>query len=423
MKIGTKLVSAAAASLILTSAAILLLTSARLSEFSSNAQTSLHASTSSIFEAAVSGALNLVSSTDEALKLQVEKNMEVGMFLISSAGSLGLLEETQSLSRLNQKGEVEGTLNLRIPAFGETKILATDDASASVPIVDALSGLVGGAATVFQRVNTEGDFTAVATSIIGPDKKRSIGLSLPARQPDGSSSPVVARVLNGERYVGVLNLRGQAYVAAVQPLMDMEGDTSAALFVGVLQSQFESLRNTLSQTRIGGRGSVFVMQGHGENRGSYLLSPDGSQSNQNMLAVRDGAERLFAVEMLEKAIAAADGKVVEYEYMWRNSQTESFRPMRVALSYYAPWDWVIGAQAYEEDFEEGVRLMKSLASRTLLQILGVSVLAVLLASLGFWWVSQGISRRLQQLMVVAQTLARGDVMEAESILSKGSDEI
>ena len=121
--------------------------------------------------------------------------------------------------------------------------------------------------------------------------------------------------------------------------------------------------------------------------------------------------------MLDKAIAAADGKVVEYEYMWRKDQTESFRPMRVALSYYAPWDWVIGDQAYEEDFEEGVRLMKSLASQTLLQVLGISVLAVVLASLGFWWVSQGISRGVRLMTVVAQTLARGDVAGAADILA------
>ena len=116
---------------------------------------------------------------------------------------------------------------------GQTKIAQNFDPAVPTPLVDEIVKRAGGAATLFQRMNEQGDMLRVATSVVGADGRRAVGTFIPAVGPDGKRTPVVDTVLRGETFVGRAQVVGQWHLTAYQPIKDAAGKVVGALFFGL----------------------------------------------------------------------------------------------------------------------------------------------------------------------------------------------
>lgn len=118
---------------------------------------------------------------------------------------------------LKNRGEpkvVDGKLR-----FGEYVV------NGNYEVVDKLSSLVGGTATIFL-----GD-TRISTNVMKDDGSRAIGTPLV-----GAAKDVV--INRGQSFRDEADILGVPYFTAYDPLIDAEGRTFGVLYVGVKQDEF-----------------------------------------------------------------------------------------------------------------------------------------------------------------------------------------
>ncbi|MEI6559973.1 MAG: cache domain-containing protein [Rhodospirillaceae bacterium] len=121
-------------------------------------------------------------------------------------------------------------------------------------LVDTIKKLTGGTATIFQ-----GD-TRVATNVLKPDGSRAVGTRL-------AQGPAYDAVLGrGASYRGMVQILGEDYYAAYDPIKDRAGATIGVLYVGIKKSLiFQTFNDNM---RLAGFG--------------YLLSPPRSVADQSV---------------------------------------------------------------------------------------------------------------------------------------------
>jgi methyl-accepting chemotaxis protein len=120
----------------------------------------------------------------------------------------------------------------------------------------------------------------------------------------------------------------------------------------------EALRTTILSKRIGDSGYVFVLGGKGEDRGDYIISQGGKRDGENIWDAKDAEGRLFIQSMIQKAVAARPGATITERYPWANKENGKARMKVTQCAYYAPWDWVIGAGAYEDEIQAAARSVR-----------------------------------------------------------------
>ncbi len=91
-------------------------------------------------------------------------------------------------------------------------------------------------------------------------------------------------------------------------------------------------RILLSQT-IGESGYVYCIDSQGE----VQVHPDRRMIGTN----------LSAHEFVQEQIRRKEGYI---QYEWKSPGEKSARPKALFMTYFAPWDWIISASAYREDF-------------------------------------------------------------------------
>ncbi|HOX23868.1 MAG TPA: methyl-accepting chemotaxis protein, partial [Elusimicrobiales bacterium] len=105
------------------------------------------------------------------------------------------------------------------------------------------------------------------------------------------------------------------------------------------------------------------------------------RDGENIWDAKDARGHLFIQKMIEKTLAAGDGKVVMGDiYPWQNKGERSSRDKFAALIYYKPWDWVIGVSTYVDEAKEvaglSVEALRNAILITLLFGIGIAAAAV-----------------------------------------------
>jgi hypothetical protein len=185
---------------------------------------------------------------------------------------------------VNQLTNAATSVELPKMMVGGTWLGQNRDMKATTPVVDDIKQLVGGTATIFQRMNKQGDMLRVATNVEAVDKTRAIGTFIPAVNADGSANAVVSAILRGETYRGRAFVVNAWYLTAYEPIKDSKGEIIGMLYVGIKQEAVESLRKAIMGIKVGKTGYVYVLGGKGDQQGYYIISQNG---------LRDGENRLF----------------------------------------------------------------------------------------------------------------------------------
>jgi methyl-accepting chemotaxis protein len=287
-----------------------------------------------------------------------------------------------------------------------------------VPVVDEATRLTREFCTLFQRINDNGDMLRVATSVMQKDGNRAVGTFIPAKLPDGSENPVVKTVLAGSTYRGRAFVVDDWHAAAYEPIWDANHSRVVGmLYVGIgLRDINRELRDNILQIQLGRNGHVAVLGSRGNQRGHYLISPGGKRDGENLLKVQPTSEKPYAETLLEAASATSGGTA----QLVRHGPTDpedTIPGMRsTAVVAFPAWDWVICAEAKEEDFQA---IVASLDRTQKQQILTACIVVMVVGSFGFLS-SIALGRTIARPIVHAiSTLgtSTGRIIEASELLT------
>ena len=205
----------------------------------------------------------------------------------------------------------------------------------------------------------------------------------------------------------------------------------------------ESLRAMILSKRIGSSGYVFVLGGKGEDKGHYIISHQGKRDGENIWAAQDAEGRPFIQSIIQKAIAAKPDITINERYPWDDKGDGRTRVKLAQCAYYAPWDWVIGATAYEDEIEAAAQSVRKGFGAMMEVVALCSLLLLFLGGAAAFFLARSITRPIanntdildkgaeqvaaasEQLSASSQSLAEGTSEQAAVIeqLSASVEEI
>lgn len=366
-------------------------------------------------EQVVRDAYGLCENSDALLREQVAGNLRTAHQVLQRSR---LQEEAgpEKWDALNQ--ETQQRRQITLPGLLAGGVPLQQNRSVNVPtlLVDEIKRATGVEATILQRMNDEGDMLRVATTVTGPGGERAIGTYIPAIHADGTPNPINAAILNRSRYVGYAQVVGVPYIAAYEPVEDSRGRVFAMLFVGERLRNVESVRQAIMKIAIGRTGHVVVIGAKGNQRGRYILSYQGKRDGEDLNDAKDADGKFFVRAMVESALTLPKGQVFSAEYPWRDLASESPRKKLAALIYFEPWDWLINAGTYEDEYYAPARNVVSATNGLLARLSTAGLAALALASFCAVFLSRRLAKPIGITAGVAQRIASGDLMDARTEL-------
>ncbi len=355
------------------------------------------------------------------LQKEVQQSLNVAENVLHEHGRVTLDSEAISWNAVNQLTHQACKVQLPRMQFGSQWLGQNANADVPSPIVDEVEKLVGGTCTVFQRMNEAGDMLRVCTNVKKQDGTRAIGTYIPAIDPDGSPNDVVATVLKGQTFVGRALVVDQWCVAAYRPICDETNKVIGVLYFGIPQEDVPELRQGIMDMVVGTTGYVFVLGGSGDERGKYVISQGGKRDGENIYDTKDADNKPFIREAIAKALGTQNGQVEYHRYSWRNSPDEPARWKTTALTYFEPWDWVICAGTYDDDYQEAAQRVSVALNQLLVWVAVGSALALLLCGGVALVCTHRIARPIVSAMTLMERVAGGDYSQRLDV--SGTDEI
>jgi diguanylate cyclase (GGDEF)-like protein/PAS domain S-box-containing protein len=350
----------------------------------------------------------------ESLEQMLEHGLKVATDVANRQAQLDFDGTPVIWQAVNQFSGEHSNVSLPRVLYNGSWLGRNADFNTKTAIVDEVTELLGVTCTVFQRINEAGDMLRVATTVPDVDGNRAIGTYIPRHNPDGSSNPVIDTLLKGETYTGRAYVVNAWYLTGYQPLWNPSGNkVVGALYVGQKQENVTSLRRGIMDIVIGETGYVAVVGGKGEQRGRYIISRDGQRDGEDLLQTDDVEQKTQIEKRLQLAVSLEPKEASEAipvamrRYVWQNPGDKGPRDKIAALAYFEPWDWVIVASAYEEDFYPVRQRMASALSNMISWVAGVASVIIVLSLLIGYSVARGIVRPLEKAMEVFEQIGQG----------------
>ncbi len=401
--IGTQLLLVGAAVVLVTAVAMFVINQIAMSLYSKEVETSLENLTIKDLRHVTEGVYNTVQSQDELMQMMVKNGLSTTGHLISQMGGI---RQSNAVVSWEAKNQLTGELvqwNLPVLIIGNTPIPQNFNAQVYSPIVDQVVELAGGAVTLFQKANEDGDLLGVATSVIGTDGKRANGTYIPAVDTSGNPSPIVEAMKNGETYYGVAFVVDAWYVTGYQPLYSLDGEWIGAVYYGIKQESVASLRNSIANLRIGDKGEAFVISAQSTNLGEYLITQAGKQNGLKGWMLQGDEGEYYVREMIEAAQNLQGSDVAELHYSL-NGEVNI-----VQVMYYAPWKWVIGVQIPESEAKAALVQLDRIQQSSFIGEIMATLIIVALGALVMLFISKLISKPLVLLARAAGRFAMGEL--------------
>ncbi|WP_300674037.1 Cache 3/Cache 2 fusion domain-containing protein [Desulfoluna sp.] len=346
-------------------------------------------------------------STVEALNV----NLNVAWELAEREGGFHLMPEVMAWTAVNQFTKDRHEVQLPEMALGDRRLGQVESPGVPVPLVDKMMSLTGVTCTVFQKMNAAGDMLRVGTNILKRDGVRAVGSYIPAQDPGGQGNPVVAAVLRGETFKGRAFVVHSWYITSYAPIRSAGGEIIGMLYVGIPQENVAGVRTGIQSIRVGKTGYAFVL----DSQGTYVVSRGGEQDGQNILEMKDSRGVAFVRDMLVQATGLKPGETADLSY-WKKDSSGRERKKLVKVSYFAPWDWVIGAGVFEDELQAASQRIQRLGYKgqhNLFSLLGGSLVLSALC----WFFMAG--RIVQPIRAAADRLC--DIGEGEGDLTRRLD--
>jgi GAF domain-containing protein len=409
LKFGTKILLLGISSVLLTVLVLVATVVWQSGQFNALAQDQFRQSAEADLAHIAEGAYNVVEAQDQVVQEQANSGLNVAQQLIHDAGGAKLADEKIDWQAANDA--TQQTMNIQLPKMyvGDTWLGKMTGRYDTTPIIDHEQILVGGNATIFQRMNEEGDMMRVATNVLLPNGQRAIGTYVPATNPDSTPNPAIAAVLRNSEYRGSNFIVDAWYNAAYAPIRDESGQVIGMLQVAMKQENVDAAREALLRTKVGETGNVDVLGSDGDSQGRYIISRKGERDGENVWNTQS-ADGSFPIQtLIEKAKSLKFGEVAIEPYLWQDPGDPAPRRKVAAVTQYEPWHWVIMASMDESEIQ-AYRLTLENGQARMIVVAGAVGLALALI-VGFLSVSvaRSIARPVTHLADVAAQVSAGNL--------------
>jgi methyl-accepting chemotaxis protein len=366
------------------------------------------------------------AGTEQRNQSRLTHDLEIARDVVGRAGTISFGTNAVEWKAVNQFTKEEKNIQLPRWLVGDTWLGQNQDTNQSSPIVDEVKHLTRDHCTIFQRMNEAGDMLRVDTSVVTPSGTRAVGTYIPCQKSDGSPDQVIATVLKGETYRGRAFVVNEYHEAAYEPIWDAaKTHIIGMLYVGVSMTGItHDLHDGITNIVVGKTGYVFAL----DSKGTYIVSQLGKRDGESIWDTSDKDGRFVIQSIVEKARKMSNGSLTNEVYSWKNPNDNVARQKFVVCTYFAPWDWVICAGAYEEDYQainaQVSQTMSGLVKWTALIALGIGLMG-LVAS---YFLSLDIARPVTRIAGLLsqgamQTLsATEEVSSASQTLAEGASE-
>ena len=366
----------------------------------------------------------LVSSHQEVNEKNLKNALNVAREVLGGLGAVSLDAEHLEWNAVNQLTKAATPVKLPRMMIGSIWLGQTKDPRTYVALVDQVGDLMGVTCTVFQRMNEEGDMLRVATNVLQKDGTRAIGTYIPALDPDRKPNPVVSAVMKGQAFTGRAFVVDRWYITAYEPLYDGDKRMVGMLYVGIPQESVKSLREAIMGIRVGETGYVYIL----DSAGHYVISKDGKRDGEDISKAKDDQGNLFIQEIVRKAVALGPGQVAEHTYPWKNPGDAQARIKVARLMYFKPWDWIVGAGSYMDEFMDAPNAINRLAKQHR-RILWIFLCGSLLTAAAVWLLisnklTKPVNRVIESLKEAANQVvtASGQIASSSQTLAEGASQ-
>lgn len=359
----------------------------------------------------------MVQSHQDVNEMNIKYSLNVARDIVSSRGGFSFDNKPVRWEAINQFTKETSNSNLPQMNIGDTWLGQIADPKTNVLVVDKVRELVSVTCTIFQRMNESGDMLRVATNVIKKEGTRAIGTYIPGTNPDGKPNPVVSAVMKGETFVGKAYVVNAMYITAYEPIRDTTNKIVGMLYVGIPLESVQSLRQSIMDVVVGKTGYVWVL----DSEGNYVISQNGERDGENIMNVKDESGSLFIQEMIKKARSLKPGEIAEHHYPWKNPGEDKVRMKVAKITYFAPWDWVIGAGSIEDEFLAPSIKIKSAAMRGAFLLIAIFLISLAVAMWVWTIISKQISQPIIKLIDATERMSLGEL--DINIDISGKDEI
>lgn len=358
----------------------------------------------------------LCDMANTLLDRRLVQGLDAAQALLAETGGLEAPAERQTWEVLYEQSGEKATLALPKLNWRGEYFPPTRDPAVPVPYVDDVRQLTGLDCDLFWRLNEQGDMLRVAGNIPGADGQRGTGLVIASQEVDGTHTPCIARVLEGRKYRQMVAVKGTIQWLEYAPVWGDNSDVVGMLCVSMPMQAMQILRETLMRIQVGKTGYVWVLGGKGEDKGIYILSKNGELDGVNLWNAKTEDGYLFVQSIVNRAVKLPARAVAHEVYSWRNKGETVTRDKVSAFTYFEPWDWVIGAGTYKDDYLDAQKRVDDLMNH-LFRLQGANGLAVLvLVCLLAFLLGRGLVRPIERMAVVAEHLATGDLQQGRQEL-------
>jgi methyl-accepting chemotaxis protein len=350
--------------------------------------------------------------------------------IMGRMGTLAVSPETVEWKAVNQFTKEAQTVQLPKMLLGEAWLGQNYQTNQPSPVVDEVRHLTRDHCTVFQRMNEAGDMIRVDTSVVNTNGTRAVGTFIPHQNADGTPNPVVATVLQGDTFRGRAFVVNEYHAAAYEPVWDASRTrVIGMLYVGVGMTAInQEFHDSIVKMTVGKSGYVYVLGGKGDMQGRYIVSQRGVRDGESVWEAKDAAGRMVVQSIIAKALATSNGSVTNELYSWKNAGDARERRKIAAFTYYAPWNWVIAAGAYQEDYESTLNQVRQALVQLVRWVAIATVLVGVLCLVFSLFVSSSITRPVMKVIEHIKTCsdqtsaAAYEVSTSSQSLAQGASE-
>lgn len=409
MKIKAKITLAMLCSILMTAGLMIVVLIAQQRNLSNQIRTEIDQLAHNETESIALGVYHMIQAQDQLLQQKVNADLSLARDILQRAGGASIdPERTVEWQAVNQFTGTKTPTNLPAMLAGDEVILPTLSFDTPLPVVDHTQRIAGTTTTIFQRMNEQGDMLRVATSVQKLDGQRAVGTFIPATNPDGKPNPVVTAVMAGKTYYGRAYVVNAWYVTAYEPIRDAAGTIVGMLYTGVKQESVASLRQAILDTVVGNTGYVFVLGGSGDHRGHYLVSQQGKRDGEDAWHLKDADGITHIQAMVNQAKEAPTGTIVHIRYRSEESNNDVPRYRTAACVYYEPWDWVIAAATFDDEFYAPIERTAAAAKNMIVGVIAVAGLACAISMLTIMWIAGRITNPINGINKTLHELAEGE---------------
>jgi len=360
----------------------------------------------------------LCETSNDLIQKKINNGLNVARNILKQHKGIETGKETIVWDAVNQLTKQTQRVELPKLTAGGVWLGQNRNTATPTPIVDEVKHLVGVTCTIFQRMNENGDMLRVATNVEDLEKRRAIGTYIPALLPDGTANPVTVAVLKGQSYRGLAYVVNTWYLTAYEPITDKAGKIIGMLYVGEKLEAVASLRKAIMSMKVGTMGYVGIVGGKGEHRARYIISKDGARDGESIWDQKDLHGNPIIQNLIAKALKQPKGESFYHEYVWQNPGEPAPRKKVSAVIYFEPFDWVIVAGTYEDDFFRPVGHVNNMIRSLFLKMVLASVLIIVLSVVLAVFLGRRLTHPLELTTALAQKIATGDLQQTREELAR-----